>query len=342
MFTRIAALLLLLTFGISAKEESAEKDPVESKDLREELKNYRHKIVHETNRDGNWELYIMNADGSNPVNITKTPDQDEVYAKASPDGTMICFCCDEGKDDKRVRNLYYMKADGSERKKICDNAREPCWSADSKQIAFLKGEFDTFSFQDFATKGIFMYDLKTGETKEHVNKKIMHLYTLNWTPDSKWFVATVHGGMGFKHSILAIDANGDGVFDLKLGGCRPDVTADGKHIAWGHGDCAVGNADLDFSGPQPKATNVHNVMVSCDPVETYHVDWSPDGKYIAFSYGPKLKKKNLKGLLAEFPGVEAPEWDICVCDATKRDRFVKLTTDGKSNKEPDWVFVPEK
>jgi len=309
-----------------------------SAELRTELKGYRHKIVHESNRSGNWDLWVMNADGANDTNITNTPDVDELYPKASPDGTMICFVCDEGKDDAKMRNLYYMNSDGTGRKKICDNAREPCWNSDGTKIAFLKGESDKFSYQDFASKGIFMYGLKSGETKEHPNKKIQHLYTLNWSPDGKWFVATVHAGMGFKHSILALEAAGDGIFDLHLGGCRPDLNSDAKLIAWGNGDCAIGMADLDLSGPTPKATNIRNAIESKDPIETYHADWSPDGKYIAFSYGPKAKK-NLKGLLPEFPGVEAVGWNICVVDTSKKDRWTMLTTDGRSNKEPDWVFV---
>ena len=40
--------------------------PPPAEDLRSELKNYPHKIVYETNRDGNWELYLCNADGSHP------------------------------------------------------------------------------------------------------------------------------------------------------------------------------------------------------------------------------------------------------------------------------------
>jgi len=308
-------------------------------ELLKELKSVRHKIVIESNRDGNWDLWVMNADGSNPINLTKTPDIAEVYPKVSPDGTKICFCADEGKGEEKVRNLYVMDADGSKRMKIADNSREPCWSGDGTKIAFLLGEFDRFSYSDFATRGIFTYDLATGQIRQHPNKKIEHLYTLNWTPDGKWFVATIHGGMGFKHGILALEAEGDGVYDLNLGGCRPDLSPDGKQIAWGHGDYAIGVADLDFSSIPPKATNVHNIMESKDPMETYHVDWSPDGKYVAFSYGPKHQGKNLKGLLPEFPGVEAPGWNTTVADVSKKNTFVQITTDGKSCKEPDWMFV---
>jgi Tol biopolymer transport system component len=46
-------------------------------------------------------------------------------------------------------------------------------------------------------------------------------------------------------------------------------------------------ADLDFSSGTPKATGVRNVVQSADPVKTYHADWSPDGRYIAFSSGDK-------------------------------------------------------
>ena len=38
----------------------------------------------------------MNADGSEPVNLTRTPREHEHYPQVSPDGTKICFSVDEG------------------------------------------------------------------------------------------------------------------------------------------------------------------------------------------------------------------------------------------------------
>lgn len=333
----VALYAVLLPSPVSAPAALGPQGTPE--ELLQQLKACRHRIVTESNRDGYWDLWIQNADGSNPVNLTKTPDVDEVYPKVSPDGTKIVFCADEGKGEEKVRNLYVMDLDGSKRMKIADNSREPCWNAEGTKIAFLRGEYDKFTYSDFATKGIYTYDLASGQIRQHPNKKIEHLYTLNWTPDGKWFIATIHGGMGFKHGILAIEADGDGVYDLNLGGCRPDVSPDGKQIAWGHGDYAVGVAELDFSSVPPKALNVRNIVESKDPMETYHVDWSPDGKYVAFSFGPKVKGKSLKGLLPEFPGVEAPGWNLTIADVSKKNTYVQVTTDGKSNKEPDWVFV---
>jgi hypothetical protein len=335
-----AAVFLGLLWAILAAPDAVELPAAQEEDLarlRERLKSYPHRLVIESVRDGNWELYLVNADGSNPVNLTKTPDLDELYPKVSPDGTRICFAVDEGPADARARNLYVMNLDGSGRRKIADNSREPCWKGDSSAVAYLPGELPNFTYSDFATKGLRIHDLKTGETRDHPNKDIHHLYTLNWTPDGRWFVSTVHGGMGFKHGILVLEAEGPGVHDLKLGGCRPDVSPDGKRIAWGNGDYAIGVADLDFSGAAPRAVNPHNVVESKDPMETYHVDWSPDGAFVAFSYGPKVKGKNLKGLLPEFPGVKAPGWNLCVADVSRKNAFVALTEDGSSNKEPDWV-----
>ena len=116
--------------GFTPEARCGEQPAEGSSDLLAELKTYRHKIVYETNRDGNWELYLCNADGSNPVNLTSTQDVDELYPKPSPDGTKICFVADEGKGDAKVRNIYYMNSDGTGRIKVADNGREPCWSPD--------------------------------------------------------------------------------------------------------------------------------------------------------------------------------------------------------------------
>jgi TolB protein len=339
----IAGFLLvgfaLVVSTLQARPE--DQPPGASKDLLAELKNYRHKIVYETNRDGNWELYVSNADGSNPVNITNTPDVDELYPRPSPDGSKICFVADEGKGRAKIRNIYYTNSDGSNRVKIAENGREPCWSPDGNSIAYMKGEFPRFTYSDFATKGLFIYDLKTGQTREHPNKNLHHLYTLNWAPDGKWFVSTVHGGMGFSHGIIAFEADGDRVVDLKLEGCRPNLSPDGKKICWGHGDYCAGVADLDLSNGTPRATHIHDVVESKDPVETYHVVWSPDGKYVVYTSGPKATGKHLGGLLPEFPGVEAPGWNIYVADASKRNHWIQITHDGKSCKQPGWVVARE-
>jgi len=336
--------LLLVSLNLLGAETislAQERHQEQSKDLLKELKSYPHKIIYETNRDGNWELYLVNADGSDPVNLTKTPDVDELYPKPSPDGSKICFVADEGKGGARVRNLYYMNSYGTDRVKVAGNAREPCWSPDGNSIAYMKGEFEKFTYSDFATKGLFIYDLKTKSTRQHVNKNLHHLYTLNWSPDGKWFVATVHGGMGFQHGIIAFEADGDKVFDLKLEGCRPNLRFDGKKITWGHGDFCAGVADIDLTSA-PKVSNIHNVVETKDPIETYHVIWSPDGRYLTYTRGPKATQKNLKGLLPEFPGVDAPGWNVCVADAAQRNRWVAITGDGKSCKQPSWVVIKDK
>src|SRR4030088_1573763 len=89
----LAALVIsfVATLNLAQEARSDEKAVEGGKGLLAELKTYPHKLVYETNRDGNWELYLCNADGSNPANLTRTPDVDELYPKPSPDGTKICF-----------------------------------------------------------------------------------------------------------------------------------------------------------------------------------------------------------------------------------------------------------
>ncbi len=317
-------------------EEIARLKAEQEAKLRKELKALPFKIVFETRRNGNWELFMVNADGSNPVNLTRTPDINELYPHVSPDGKRVCFVVDEGKGAKKVRSVYYMNLDGTGRTLVARNARQPCWSPDGTRIAYLKGEFERFSYSDFATKGIVIYDLKTGQHHEHPNKSICHLYNICWTPDGKWFISTVHAGMGFKHGILALEAAGQKVFNLGIPGCRPDVSPDGRLVAWGASDWALRCGRLDFSGPKPRVVDQRDMVTSRKPMKIYHVDWSPDGRYVAFSRGPSRKRL---GYAPEMVGIPAEGWNICVADATTKNRWIAITTDGNCNKEPDWVPV---
>jgi WD40 repeat protein len=339
----IFILSLLFTFNLVGEafcrsqdenEQSLKKMPSPKQEI--DLERIPFKILYETFRDTdgrlNWELYQINADGSNPINLTQTPDLDEMYPHASPDGTKISFVVDEGVGRSKVRSVYYMNIDGTGRIKVATNARQPCWSPDGRKIAYLRGEYERYSTREYATSDLIIYDLQTEQHKPHPNTSLQHIYAICWSPDENWFFAAVHGGMEFSDTILAIEANGTGVFDMEkwgVRGCRPDLSRDGKRITWGETDWDLCVADIDLSGPEPKICNVHKIVRCLLAAKVYHVDFSPDGKYIAFSFGPSSGGQQVGG--------KARGWNICVTDLT--GKWVKITMDGDHNKEPDWVPI---
>ena len=336
----LASLLLLAGAVLITRLEAAETDSADKVALRAELRSLPYKILFESYRDKNWDLFVMNADGTGQRNLTKTPDIHELYPQASPDGRRICCLADVSKGRDTIRSVHYMNADGSGRTSVAQKVREPCWGPDSEKIAFCKQEFSKFHVLDYVSKGMYIYDLKTRVTTQHPNKKIHHLYVINWSADKNWFVSTVHGGMGFGHGILALKADGDRVVNLKIAGCRPCLSDDGKKITWSRDDHTICVADLDLTSSTPVVSNV-KVIDRRKKMHLYHPDFSPDGKYVTYSVGPGGRVlANGPGThthVAEMIGVRG-KWDVYLRRANGQGPAIRLTDDESlSNKEPEWI-----
>jgi dipeptidyl aminopeptidase/acylaminoacyl peptidase len=229
-----------------------------------------------------------------------------------------------------------MNLDGTGRTKVADDVREACWDPDGRSIALLPAEFpNRYVHEDFASKGLTVYDLASGKINEHPNNALHHLLGLCWPPGGKWFLATVYGGMGYSHTTLAFPVQGTSVVDLHIPGCRPDVNRDGKHLAWGSSVSELSLADIDLTGETPALRNRRLFVTAGSGMKVYHIDWSPDGKYLAFSRGPA---KSDMGPAPEQPGVTGKGWNICVGNPATGE-WLPITTDGNSNKEPDWVPI---
>ena len=95
------------------------------------------KIAFTSERDGNIDIYVMNADGSEQKRLTNSPAQD-ANPSFSPDGNKIAFTSNR---DGNVE-IYVMNADGTEQKKLTNNSvvdYTPSWSPDGNKIAFRRG-----------------------------------------------------------------------------------------------------------------------------------------------------------------------------------------------------------
>jgi dipeptidyl aminopeptidase/acylaminoacyl peptidase len=91
------------------------------------------KIVFQTNRDGNAEIYTANADGTSRINVTMNPAED-LQPRWSPDGLEIVFVSNRTGHDE----IYTMNADGSGVTQLTFTVatnRRPSWTADG-QILF--------------------------------------------------------------------------------------------------------------------------------------------------------------------------------------------------------------
>lgn len=92
------------------------------------------RILFQSNEIGVWQLYIMDADGGNRVQLTSR-DSNNNFPDWSPDDSTICFISDRDGNDE----VYVMDADGSHPRRLTTNpAREihPYWTPDGRHILF--------------------------------------------------------------------------------------------------------------------------------------------------------------------------------------------------------------
>jgi Tol biopolymer transport system component len=108
-------------------------------------------IAFNDDRDGDDEVYVINADGSNLRQLTNNTTQD-YGVNWSPDGSRIAFARERSgtanHGDAGNGNVYVMDADGSHQIRLTMHGNDdfyPIWSPDGSKIVFSRGNGNTKS-----------------------------------------------------------------------------------------------------------------------------------------------------------------------------------------------------
>ena len=195
------------------------------------------KIAFTSDRAGTVDIWVMDADGSNPVQLTRFENDslDDYHPTWSPDGEQIAFIRGEIPPGGAGK-LWVIDADGSNGHVLLDSPPVyfPAWSPDGTRIAFDVG--------DWPDVRIGMLDLASGTMTDVVAGNLPR-----WSPDSSSLLVSIIGGTG-GFGIVDLDAP-NGLQILRSTGWAAGWSPDGERVLFNDaGLNATATADADGEG----------------------------------------------------------------------------------------------
>lgn len=239
------------------------------------------RILFESTRDGNPEIYVMDpvADpgGKNATNLTNNPaiDADPAW---SPDRKQIAF-----QSNRRGKEgIWVMNADGSSPTELtrdkAANDTNPTWSPDGKQIAYesdVSGEREIYVMNSDGSGEPFGLTYNP-EAAPDAN------FDPAWSPKGDKIAFASHRDGNYE--IYVMNADGSGQTRLTNDSAvefNPAWSPDGTLIAF-HSD--INGASKQIWVMNPDGTDPRQVVPTAG--DDANPVWAPDGAELAFQSGP--------------------------------------------------------
>ena len=223
------------------------------------------KIVFASSRDGNFEIYVMDSDGTNEERLTNNPTAD-LTPSWSPNGTKIAFA--------RADVIYVMEANATGVKKLTQSglvSSDPKWSPDGRRIVFS-------AITDGTDRDIYVMDPADGIANDITKNSATDDFEPAWSPDgSRILFTSATNATDF--DIFIMNSNGEDRSLLVGNGSsrQADWSPDGEKIVFSM------NLTRNFDIYTIDVDGSNMTKLTAGSSNKSHPSWSPDGRKIVFS-----------------------------------------------------------
>lgn len=227
-------------------------------------------LVFSSDREGNYEIYWMKADGSDVRRLTNNAGHDS-FPKFSPDGTQIAF---NSNIERETTDVYVMNSDGANPVRMTTSKGNDLsrngWSPDGTKFAY-NSDID-------GNDEIYLIDIEPFKPELLIEDKEAELQTPSYSPDGKRVVYTAE--FADKHSELRVYDRETKRSTLILTTSSPQNyprwSPDGQWIAF-HQEVS---GKWDVFKVRPDGSEISNL--TSDPSSDSIPTWSADSATIYF------------------------------------------------------------